>query len=223
MVETTDLLVSRLFYSQAYEQVLPLLTRLIDLGINLDINLARRWECQLVLGKEGEARRDWESLQPMVKPWEPAPAQHSGLHTRYPNYDFWQLFGYLRMAQAHLQWAEGGDPCKHVVKKKTSVSNGRRDRHLKTADDYVSTVLRKMEEFTNTYNAFEAGPIFAELRVELTQLEQESITGRLPEECDAFAIRGTSRHRGARAGDNREHLQVRPVQRNGRPALCSRG
>ena len=178
MAETADLLVSTLFYSQAYEQVLPLLTRLIDLGISLDINLARRWECRLALGKEEEARRDWESLQPMVKPWEPAPAQYSGLHTRYPNYDFWQLFGYLRMARAHLQWADGGDPCEHVVKKKTSVSTERRDRHLKTADEYISIVLRKMEEFTNAYNAFEAGPIFAELRVELARFSKENIYGK---------------------------------------------
>ncbi len=178
MAETADLLVSRLFYSQAYEQVLPLLTRLIDLGISLDINLARRWECRLALGREEEANRDWESLQPMVKPWEPAPAKHSGLHTRYPNYEFWQLFGYLRMAQAHLKWAEGGDPCEYVVKKKTSVSTERRDWHLKTADDYMSIVLRKMEEFTNTYNAFEAGPIFAELRVELAGFSKEDIYGK---------------------------------------------
>ena len=178
MAETADLLAANLFYSRAYEQVLPLLTQLIDLGINLDINLARRWECSLVLGREEEARRDWERLQPMVRPWEPAPAQYAGLHTRYPNYDFWQLFGYLRMAQTHLQWAAGRDPCKYVVKKKTSVPKARRDQHRQTADEYVSVVLRKTEEFANTYNAFEVGPIFAELRVELARLKKENIYGR---------------------------------------------
>jgi len=127
---------------------------------------------------EEEASQDWNDLQRMVKPWEPAPAQHSGLHTRYPNYDFWQLFGYLRMARAHLEWAAGGDPCKYVVKKKTRVDNDRRNRHVKTADEYISIVLHKMEEFTNTYNAFEAGPIFAEVRVELARFSKENIYGK---------------------------------------------
>ena len=155
MAETADLLVSNLFYHHAYEHLLPLVTRLIDLGINLDVNLARRWECRLALGMEEGARQDWESLKSIVKPWEPAPAQHSGLHTRYPNYDFWQLFGYLRVANAHMKWAEGGDPCEYLASRKKSLNTQLRDRHVQTAGEYVAVVQKQMEALVNECNAFE--------------------------------------------------------------------
>jgi len=56
-------------------------------------------------------------------------AMSRDLHTRYPNYDFWQLFGYLRLAKAHMTWAAGGDPCEYLASRKKSLSKTLRDRH----------------------------------------------------------------------------------------------
>ena len=107
--------------------------------------------------------------------WEPAPAQHSGLHTTYPNYHFWQLFGYLRIAKANIDWATGGDPCKFIVKKKKSLNKDMYDKFTQTANQYISLVTQKMEGFIKNYNAFEVGTIFAELQVQLADLKNEDI------------------------------------------------
>lgn len=176
MWETMDMIASKLFYYHAYEHMLPILDRLIENGMNLDINVARRFECRLALDDEKAAQEDWKRLQQIVKPWEPAPAQHSGFHTTYPNYHFWQLFSYLRIAEAHIKWGQGSDPCKYVIKRKGKIPPKEfSEKHFQAANNYISVVAEKMPQFIRDNNAFEVGKIFAELQVELGKLMRKDL------------------------------------------------
>jgi len=47
-----------------------------------------------------------------------------------------------------------------------------------TASEYVALVQQKMEALINECNAFETGPIFAELRVQLADLRKDNIYGK---------------------------------------------
>jgi hypothetical protein len=77
-----------------------------------------------------------------------------------------------------MQWAAGGDPCEYLASRKKSLSKPLRDRHVQTAGEYVAVVQQTMEKLVNECNAFETGPIFAELRVQLADLRKDNIYGK---------------------------------------------
>jgi DKNYY family protein len=100
MWQSLDFFVSKLFLHHEYQLCLEHVSVLIARGINLDINLARRWECLRAAGRDAEAEQDWNALLSMTSERDRAPRQHPGLHTDYPNYFFWQVGGYLRLGTA---------------------------------------------------------------------------------------------------------------------------
>jgi tetratricopeptide (TPR) repeat protein len=178
---TLDRLVSNLFYDQAYKYIVPDLTKLIDKGVNLDINLARRYECYMALGQYAEAQSDLDALNKITKPWEIAPAQYSGLNTKYPNYEYWTLFSKLRVASAHLTWAQGADPCEHVLvsKKKSEMLVAEADKHNKAAEKLILEVAQRGSDLLSTCTAFEVGDIFTHLRRELVYMATAELYGKV--------------------------------------------
>jgi len=70
---------------------------LCERGINLDLQLARRWECLASFGRDAEAEAAWEKVQALTQSYEAAPRQHGGRHFSHASYDVWRAFGELRL------------------------------------------------------------------------------------------------------------------------------
>jgi hypothetical protein len=179
MWQNLDFLVSKLFYEHAYHACLEHLPLMIERGINLEINLARRWECLQATERIGEAQRDWDALSSITSDRDRAPRQHAGFHTDYPNYEFWQVASLLRLASAWRLWAEGKDPCKDVVIREPRIPDENTRRSLmKKADASIAVAAQTVAAFAETYNAFAVGPVLAELLVDLNEFTKSWSYGK---------------------------------------------
>ncbi len=174
MWQNIDFLASQLFLHHAYATCLEHVPGLIDRGINLEINLARRWECLMATGNEQQAEQDWSALSTITSARDRAPRQHSGLHTDYPNYDFWQVGGFLRLASAYRSLADGKDPCAHVVIRDPQLPDeSARRALLQKATAAIAIAAQRIPELARTYNAFVIGDVVAELLVDLNAFTKE--------------------------------------------------
>ncbi|QDV06101.1 hypothetical protein Poly30_16050 [Planctomycetes bacterium Poly30] len=104
-----DLAASKLCYYRAYEPALDAVRALAAGGFNLDLQLARQWECLVALGQNEAAEEAWRGAVLLDKRGGRRPRQHTGLHTDYPSLEVWRAFAELRLAEADAQGARAAD------------------------------------------------------------------------------------------------------------------
>lgn len=94
-----ELIASKLAYKQD-EAAASLARALVQRGFNVDLNAARLWEALSLRGDDVGAAAAWDVVRRSTSRLERAPRRHSGLHTDYPDYEYWRLFAHLRIAGA---------------------------------------------------------------------------------------------------------------------------
>ncbi len=159
-----DLLASKLFYFQAYEAAQSMAAALAEGGFNLDIQLARQWECFAAVGRDEEAERAWEGALALNQHGGRAPRQHTGLHMDYPSLEVWRAFGELRLVEAHGWAAKAEHPSKELRKKKQALEANDADpaTWIARAKERAANATQTMERLALDAPAAEIGLCLAE-------------------------------------------------------------